>query len=165
VTTRDDDFRRLYRAERIANQLQWYRDRSAEYRAAHNQAILVRNGLLWVAAVCGVVGVAPVGEATRSVLGLSAALLAALATVVTGFETLVDFDAVRKLYDDAAANLDLVDIDWDAASSAELPELVERVEGVLESENGRWGQLLRASASATAPAEEAGQAGAGLPEQ
>ncbi|MFN8082072.1 MAG: SLATT domain-containing protein [Kineosporiaceae bacterium] len=150
MSTRDEDFRRLYRTERIGHQLSWYRARSSEYRAAHNQAILLRNGLLWVAALCGVAGAAPVGATARTALGLSAALMAALATVVTGYDTLIDFDAVRKLYDDAAANLDQADIDWDAAGAADLPELVERVEDVLETENGRWGQLLRASAEASA---------------
>ncbi|MBK8076887.1 MAG: SLATT domain-containing protein [Kineosporiaceae bacterium] len=166
MSTRDEDFRQLYRTERIANQLAWYRARSTEYRTAHDQAILLRNGLLWVAAICGVLGAAPVGPAARTALGLTAALLAALATVIAGFDTLIDFDTVRKLYDDAAGNLDQADIDWDGASSTDLPELIDRVEDVLETENGRWGQLLRASATASAAAAAAAteREGTGSPE-
>ncbi|MBL8929893.1 MAG: SLATT domain-containing protein [Kineosporiaceae bacterium] len=149
MTTRQQDFHRLYGAERIGRQLAWYRSRSEEYRAAHDQASLVRNGLLWLAALCGVAGTAPVGGTARVTLGLTAAALAALATVVTGFETLMDFDAVRKLYLDAQGNLERAEIDWEAGGPDDAGEIVDRVEDVLESENGRWGQLLRASVAAS----------------
>ena len=147
--SREEEFCRLYRAERITNQLQWYRDRSLEYRSAHDQAVVLRNVLLWAAAVCGVIGATPVGGPARTALGLGAALLAALATVVTQFETLIDFDALRKLYDDAADNLEQADLDWDAAHAQDVPAIVDRVEDALQNENGRWGQLLQASATVT----------------
>jgi hypothetical protein len=140
------DFHRLFLERRIDHQLRFYTDRSAEYRAAHRQVVIVRNVLLGVAAVAG--GLGPFLRDLRGVLGLVAAVLAALATAVTAFETLIGFPQLEKLYGDAARNLEEAALDWrgvDPATS-DLTGEVERVEDVFRSERGQWGQLLVTSA-------------------
>jgi hypothetical protein len=71
---------------------------------------------------------------------------------VTAFEGLIGFAQLRKLYNDAALNLAEAEIDWDAAGpGGDLEAEVERVEQILRSENGQWGQLVIESTSKKAP--------------
>ena len=135
------EFRDLFLQLRINDQLTFYNERRAEYRAAHRQVVLVRNGLLFVAAVLGVVAAA-VADA-RAALGLVAAVLAALATAVTAFETLMGFSHLDKLYGDAARNLAAAAVDWrHPTADVSLEKEVERVERIFTTERGQWGQLL-----------------------
>ena len=140
---RVQEFRRLFLDLRINDQLSYYDGRREEYRAAHRQVVVVRNLLLGIAAALGGIGQV-VPENLRAVLGLVAALLAALATAVTAFETLMGFSHLDKLYADAARNLRKAALDWQSPEAApdNLENEVERVEGIFTSERGQWGQLL-----------------------
>ncbi len=82
-------------------------------------------------------------------------MLAALATAVTAFDTLMGFPHLDKLYGDAASNLEEAAIDWRNAdpASTDLTAEVDRVEDVFRSERGQWGQLLVTSSMPMPPQE------------
>jgi hypothetical protein len=142
LNDRAAQFRALYKELRIAEQRKFYDDRSKEYGAAHRQAIAVRNTLLVLAALAGIVGQAAAGTG-RALSGVVAAVLAALAGAVTAFESLIGFPQLHKLYNDAALNLAEAEIDWDTGSpDSDVADEIERVEQIFRSENGQWGQLV-----------------------
>jgi hypothetical protein len=130
-------FRRLYTEARVKDQHKYYKDRQKEYENANRQSMIWRNLLLVVAAVAGVVGTAVSSEGARTGLGLGAAICAALAAILTAWETLMGFGPNAKLYEDAKINLDENGLD----EGADLTEQVRAVETVFRRENSRWGQL------------------------
>jgi hypothetical protein len=144
------DFHRFYLDQRIEGQLAYYRARRAEYRDAHRQAVVVRNALLFLAAVVGGVGAFVPGG--RAGLGVAAALLGAFAAAVTAYETLIGFSQLEKRYADALHNLEEAALDWrDLDPAADHTAEVERVKGVFRSERGQWGQLVVKSAAPVSP--------------
>lgn len=146
MSERDDAVRAVYLAARIDDQLAFYESRALEYSRAREQAVTVRTWLLGLAAVSGAVS-AVLGPGARVVLGIVGALLAALAAAVTGFEALIGFEQLAKLYTDAAANLRLEAVGW-SRSTQPLGEDVTRVEAVLAREAAQWGQLRSREVSA-----------------
>jgi hypothetical protein len=156
MTTRAQQFRDLFLTVRIAAQRDYYVCRSAEYRKAHEQAVIVRNVLLLAASITG--GAAPfVPPTVRAGLGVAGAVLGALAAAITAFETLIGFPQLEKLYADAARNLREAEIDWhDVDPTADLTDEVERVEDIFRSERGQWGQLVvrTAAPARDRPSEE-----------
>jgi len=141
MSDRVSEFRRLYRDLRIADQANFYETRAAEYRRAHGQAITARNVLLVVSAVVGVLSQFTTGP-YRGGMGVLAAALAALAGVVTAFETLIGFPVLEKIYTDTRLSLRKAEIGWLASTGdADLAEQVQRVELIFRTENGQWGQL------------------------
>jgi SMODS and SLOG-associating 2TM effector domain 1 len=144
MSDRAAQFHALYRELRIADQRSYYKERRQEYQFAHEQAVSVRNVLLVLSALAGVIGTAANGTG-RALAGVVAAVLASLAGAVTAFEGLVGFSQLQKLYADAEDNLAEAEIDWDAAGPRgdieTIETLVDRVEGIFRTENGQWGQL------------------------
>ncbi|MCV2489833.1 SLATT domain-containing protein [Geodermatophilus sp. YIM 151500] len=142
MTDRDDEFQALYLALRIEDQKKYYDDRRTEYEAAHRQTVVVRNALLVLAALASVAGQLT-GPTVRGALAVVAAVLGALAVAVTGFEALIGFPHLTKLYTDAARNLAEAEIDWTTRTpDADLEHDVDRVEEIFTSEIGQWGQLI-----------------------
>jgi len=153
VTDRARDFHRLYLDLRIEDQLDYYERRRTEYLAAHRQAVVLRTILLLGAAAAGIFGQATTGTA-RAVWAVVGAFCAALAGAVTGYETLVGFPQLEKLYRDTARNLEQARDDWmDVDPRTTDATEVERVEDVFRVERGQWGQLVVKSA-ATQPKTE-----------
>jgi hypothetical protein len=149
MTERAEQFHRLFLDLRIEAQRDYYVQRSAEYRSAHAQAVVVRNVLLVAAAVAGAIGAFVSGDTTRAVLGVTSAVFGALAAAVTAFEALIGFPHLEKLYTDAARNLEEAAIDWHGADPDRDPTAdVERVENIFRSERGQWGQLIVKSGGA-----------------
>ncbi|CAA9445793.1 MAG: hypothetical protein AVDCRST_MAG66-4593 [uncultured Pseudonocardia sp.] len=145
MSGRQEEFRSLYRELRIGEQQRYYDDRRAEYRRAHRQAIVVRNALLVGAALTGIVGQLTPVE-VRGGLAVLGAVLGALASAVTGFEALIGFAKLEKLYGDAARNLAEAATDWDVAGPEDLAPEIDRVEEIFRTETGQWGQLVVESA-------------------
>lgn len=146
MSARDAQFRTLYRDLRIADQQKYYTDRSTEYERAHRQAVTVRNVLLIAAALVSV-GAQFTAGTSRAGCGVAAALLAALAGAVAAFDALIGFPQLQKLYSDAALNLAEAGIDWDSApADGDESPGIERVEKIMRTENGQWGQLTVQSA-------------------
>jgi SMODS and SLOG-associating 2TM effector domain 1 len=155
VTERADDFHRLFLALRIEAQRDYYNERAAEYRAAHEQAVVVRNTLLLAAALAGGMGPFVPSDTVRAALGVTGAVFAALAAAITGYEILIGFPQLEKLYADAARNLNEAAIDWrEADPEGDLTAEVERVEDVFRSERGQWGQLIVKSAAQPPPPKD-----------
>jgi len=153
---RDVAFQHLYRELRIRDQHAYYVRRREEYDRARGQAVVVRNVLLMLAGVCGVAGQAVEGAA-RAGWSVGAAVLGGLAAAVIGYDALVGFSRLSKLYGDVAHNLAEVELDWDRARSpAELAAEMHRVEETLRAENGQWGQLVVESADPVTPALDPG---------
>ena len=75
MTSRAAQFHALYKKLRITDQLKYYDQRRREYEKAHQQAIVVRNILLVLAALAGVAGQFVTGTG-RAWAGVIAALLA-----------------------------------------------------------------------------------------
>lgn len=149
------DFRRLYRELRIRDQHLYYVRRRDEYERAHRQAVIVRNILLMIAGVCGVAGQAVEGAA-RAGWSVGAAVLGGIAAAVIGYEALVGFSRLAKLYGDVARNLAEAELDWnDSSPPADVAAEMHRVEEVLRAENGQWGQLVIESATPVGTAPQA----------
>jgi hypothetical protein len=141
MSDRAAQFHQLYQQLRITDQKDYYAARRDEYQAAHGQAVLARNLLLGVAALAGIAGQFT-GDTGRAVISIAAAVLAALAGLLTAFEALIGFPRLAKLYDDAWINLSMAEIEWDDLDPAgDLTEEMHRVEQVFRKENGQWGQL------------------------
>ncbi|MGY1683281.1 SLATT domain-containing protein [Geodermatophilus sp. SYSU D01176] len=154
MTDQDREFQALYHALRIQDQKQYYDDRRKEYEAAHRQTVVVRNTLLVLAALASVAGqfTAPT---VRGALAVIAAVLGALAVAVTGFEALIGFPHLTKLYTDAARNVAEAQIDWTTRTpDADLERDVDRVEQIFTKEIGQWGQLVSEAAAETARTAE-----------
>jgi hypothetical protein len=154
MSDRVAEFRAFYAELRITKQRSFYEDRQHEYETANQQAILARNGFLLLAVLAGVAGQF-LSETGRAVLGVVAALLAALAGAVTAYEALIGFASLAKLYGDAALNLAEAEIDWEAnGTEAEVATAVDRVEQIFRTENGQWGQLVVSGTPEHSPAKE-----------
>jgi hypothetical protein len=147
MTGRVEQFRLLYRKLRIEDQQRYYKDRCTEYQGAHKQAAALRDLLLLLAAVTGLVGQS-LDDTARAAAGVVAAMLAALAAALTAFEALIGFEQLAKLFGDAKRSLDQAQRSWDAGASRDLRVDIERVEQIFRSENGQWGQLVMESATA-----------------
>ncbi|SDZ19398.1 hypothetical protein SAMN05660209_04987 [Geodermatophilus africanus] len=154
MTDPDREFQALYHALRIEDQKKYYDDRRKEYEAAHRQTVLVRNALLVLAALASVAGQFT-DPTIRGALAVTAAVLGALAVAVTGFEALIGFPRLTKLYTDAARNLAEAEIDWTTRLlDAHLEHDVDRVEKIFTSEIGQWGQLVSEAAAEAAKTAE-----------
>jgi conflict system pore-forming effector with SLATT domain len=156
TTDRSAQFHALYKDLRIADQRRFYERRAAEYRLAHRQAVRVRNALLGLGALSGVLVQVTSGTG-RSVAGIVAAVLAALAGAVTAFEALIGFGPLARLYDDTAVNLAVAEIDWDGAPPEDVAGQLDRVEEVFRIEGGQWGQLAVQSRTEPAAVPQEGQ--------
>lgn len=151
MSERAEQFHALYGELRIKDQKDFYAGRRDEYRKAHHQAIVVRNALLIMAAFAGIAG--QFTENTpRALISIAAAVLAALAGLVTAFEALIGFPRLGKLYEDAWINLSVAELEWQELDPrGELSDAIDRVEQVFRKENGQWGQLaLQTEAAAAA---------------
>ena len=156
MTARQRQFRELYLDQRIKHQRTYYANRAKEYREAHRQAVLLRNGLLLLAAILGVLTQAAEGGA-RSGWAVAAAILSAFAGAVTAYDALIGFPQLEKLYSDAEQNLEEAAIDWDEPN-ADMAAEIDRVEWVFRSERGQWGQLVVKSATTATPTAQDGEA-------
>lgn len=155
AATRAEQFHQLYLKLRILDQLGYYEDRRQEYERAGDQASAVRVGLLLASSSAALAGQFATGT-ERAGWSVGAAMLAALAGLVTAYESLIGFTQLTKVYQDAAAALAQAQIDWETTEPrGDLTAQVERVEAAISRENGQWGQLVT-EPRAVAPASPAG---------
>jgi hypothetical protein len=89
--------------------------------------------LLLAAAATGVIGQAFDGQ-TRAGLAVFAAMLASFAGAIAGYESLMGFGELERLYASALRSLKLAEVDWDElAAEPETPEQVEKVESIFHT--------------------------------
>jgi len=152
-----EEFLGLYDTYRVTDQLCWYRSRADEYRDADRQGFNVVQGLLSAAAVCGVAATA--GFEPQA-MGITAAVLSALATLVTGWTSLMGFRENAELYEAAAARLAHARPDRHAAANSPQAtvQYVDAVEGVLLGEvqgwSEKWAGLVTPTTAEGSPPEE-----------
>lgn len=144
MTTREEQFLALYRAKRFEDQRNWYAARIEEYRRAHDQVVTVSGIALFGASAAGLVAASPAGS--RVWWALTAAGLAALATLVDAYGQLIGYQQNAKVYRDALAALGALhrDAPWLATDDPAAPsteEFVSAAEAVLQREISQWGQL------------------------
>jgi len=149
VTGRQRQFRKLYRTLRIEGQREYYAGRAKEYHTAHRQVLVIRNVLLFAAAVAGIVSQTVEGS-PRAAWAVVAAVLGSLAGALTAYDSLIGFPQLEKLYSDAERNLEEAAIDWDLPT-ADIAAELDRVEWIFRSERGQWGQLVVTHATSTQP--------------
>jgi hypothetical protein len=138
---RATQFHQLYRSCRIVGQKNFYTDRCEEYLTAHDQAVVLRNVLLLSAAIAALTGQLFSGTG-RAGLSVLAALFVTVAGSVTGYESLIGFSQLAKVYGDAAVALETAQITWDGCAPAgDSTALMTWVEEAITRENGQWGQL------------------------
>lgn len=136
-----EQFTDAYDTHRVLEQMEFYRRRSAEYERADSQAGGIAEILLFVAGICGVVAAAWSEGALW--MGVTAATLAAAATVVGSWAELVGFSKNAELYGAAEASLALM-----RPKRPDGPDLTEErvgtylraVEEVLLGEVRTWGE-------------------------
>jgi hypothetical protein len=141
-----EQFLDLYQSERLQSQLDYYEKRVKEFTNAQRQAIWLSIGLVFLTALAG----AFEGIATswlRVTLLLIAAICPILSTVLAGYTALRGFTQQAKLYHDARRNLIHIHAPAFRADqpqrdlSNEISKYVNKVEDVLQTEHGFWGQL------------------------
>ncbi|MFF5225583.1 SLATT domain-containing protein [Dactylosporangium sp. NPDC000521] len=156
MTDRESQFRDLYERHRVQEQQRFLEQRRDEFRNAYKQGVRLRNGLLVLSGVVGAtaqVFSGPGSATARGVCGLVAALIAALAGAVAGYSSLMGFASLRRSYEDALKGVRSAGHSW--RDAPDDPAAVLRVEEVLRTENGHWGQLvLRQADGTTTPGVE-----------
>jgi len=144
-----EQFTDAYDTHRVLEQMEFYRRRSAEYERADSQAGGIAEILLFIAGICGVVAAAWSEGALW--MGVTAATLAAAATVVGSWAELVGFSKNAELYGAAEASLALMRPK--RPKSADGPDLTQErvgtylrgVEEVLLGEVRTWGEQWKAA--------------------
>jgi hypothetical protein len=136
MADRREEFKRTYRAHRLADQRNWYAARRAEFEQAERQGARLTSALLWLSAGAGALAALDVAWSAAG-WGVVGAGLAAFASALIAYRNLFAFDQVAKLYGDAERSLDLL-----AASSEDDGDLARSAEGVMRREQGQWGQLI-----------------------
>ncbi|HEY3991543.1 MAG TPA: hypothetical protein VGM01_01575 [Ktedonobacteraceae bacterium] len=141
-----EQFLALYQTYRHQDQLAYYQKRVKEFTNAQRQAIWLSIGLVFVAGLAGAFEGATTSW-VRSTLLLIAAICPILSTTLAGYTALRGFTQQAKLFHDAQRNLlhihapevqpDLLPLDL----NKEVEKYVNKVEGVLQTEHGFWGQL------------------------
>jgi hypothetical protein len=134
------EFLDIYDEHRVKDQIGWYKSRSEEYKKADGQAFLLTQLMLFGAAACGIIG--SLAPQAREELGLAAAILAVLATFISGWASLIGFSENAQLYKHALAGLSHVRPGRTKAaeSDEELVNYMDRAEGVLLGEVRSWAE-------------------------
>lgn len=149
--TREEQFLALYLERRVQDQRDFYVDRLREYRHADRQLVAVTAVV--AALSSGVGALAGADIAGREVVVVLAVVLPALYTALAAYGALYRFDEHAKIYGDAARALVALAPPDDPS---ELADYTARVEEVLRTEQGRWGQLA-ADGVGTSGARPAGR--------
>jgi SMODS and SLOG-associating 2TM effector domain 1 len=147
VSDRTQELLDLYEDHRVDDQLRFYRDRGRLFDRASAQGAVVAASLLGLTAAVSALAGASTGH--TQLWAALAAILPALATALAAYNALYAFDQQAKLYDDAVRSLlaarrarpDLQSLEDEQARTAAVRDYVTKVESVLRTEQGQWGQL------------------------
>jgi hypothetical protein len=146
VSERSRELLRFYRRYRIKDQLSFYTTRRELFERANGQALAVSATLLGFASAASALAGADFGWAAG--WSALATILPATSSALTAYSALYAFDQQSKIYGDAVRSVHAASrsparlgISEDSPSDENIAELVRRVEGVLQQEQGQWGQL------------------------
>lgn len=144
MSDRVGEFLALYRQKRFQDQLGWYADRVEEYERAHDQSITVIGVAMFGASASGLAAAADLGQ-YRTGWAVLAAALSGLATLVSGYDQLIGYEAHTKLYRDALGALGALraGAPWlaEPPTPGAVASFVLAAEDVFQKERGQWGQL------------------------
>lgn len=147
---------RLYLAERLDYQADYYRRRSDEFNFNSDRMLYVSAFIMGISTVVSSLSVVN----DRTILPLVTALLPAFAAAVSAFRSLYQWDRQASLYDEAwvallQSRLTLPDEDYIEPGDYQrtFPQLVDQTEGILRGEAGQWGQI----SLAMKPGDKGGQ--------
>ena len=157
--TARQEFLDLYDEARVNDQINWYKGRAEEYHSATKQAFLITQVLLLAAAICGLIGALDVA---RETLGLIAAILALVATLVAGWSALIGFSDNAERYSAAAKQLRKVRLDREAAAASDeaMAAYMASAEQVMLGEVSSWEQQwTKLAKPSDAPAAGGGEGG------
>ena len=135
----------VYARSRHDEQLHYYKNRARTYERALAQLGLCSAVVLVAGSTAA--ALAGKGVAHGQTWAVLAAVLPALATVLSAFGALFAFEQQAKLYGDAAKALQRLKRDMPDLARAEDPDealrsYVERVELVFRGEQAQWGQFV-----------------------
>ena len=153
------EFLEAYDGHRVLDQQKFYQKRQLEYETSARQIETIVEICLTVAAVTGIAG-AGFPDFAR-LLGVTAALLGALAVALTSWSEVIGFKVNAKLYRAAREGLERRRItrpDETKATPEEVAQYVEDMEDILLGEVRTWGEKW----SRTSDALPAGFAGRGV---
>jgi SMODS and SLOG-associating 2TM effector domain 1 len=142
VSEREAQLVTAYRERRLLHQRRYYDDRREEYQRASGQLALLTAALVALGGVAGVLSSANAYDA-REAWAILAAAGPALATFLIAYDALFGFERNAKLFTDASSALRLAELRAPAQSAdADAVRMwIEQVEGILQREQGQWGQL------------------------
>jgi SMODS and SLOG-associating 2TM effector domain 1 len=171
VNARSQQVLEVYTTYRFTDQLNWYEGRIKEFQAAKQQVITISGVLLFLASVSGFLASSDVAG-LRALWAVLAAAFSAFSAAIAAYSTLMGFEHVAKLYEDAVATLDGLRANLpDPGHLASGPEahpviqaFVTNAEAVFRKEAGQWGQLAVSPPSAK-PAESGADGSGGSPAQ
>jgi hypothetical protein len=149
MSERNEQFLALYQRYRFEDQQGWYERRRAEFEAAYGQVITLTGLLMALAGTAGALAAADVGG-LKTLWAVLAAVFPVLSTALSAYNGLYAFERQAKLYRDAAnmmlrARADAPDLKpeiTEAGYRRALSAYVNKVEGILRTEQGQWGQLI-----------------------
>lgn len=144
-----DALTRLYWERRIHYQLGYYQKKVRDFEDNVDNAFLLGAILMSLASFLAALGVIVQSISSLSaLLALATAMIPAVASYITSFRQLYNWDRQLTIYRDTQLNLErskmlLPDLDSLTPEDSHkiFPQLVQEVEGVLEKEAAQWGQV------------------------
>jgi len=161
MSERNEQFLALYQQYRFEDQRGWYERRQAESEAAYGQVITLTGLLMVLAGTAAALASADVGG-LKTLWAVLAVVFPAVSTALSAYNGLYAFERQAKLYRDAANMMlrtragapDLKPEITQAGYRRALSAYVNKVEGILRTEQGQWGQLISESAPTEPSAAE-----------
>jgi ABC-type transport system involved in cytochrome bd biosynthesis fused ATPase/permease subunit len=149
MSERNEQFLALYQQYRFEDQRGWYERRRAEFEAAYSQVINLTGLLMVLTGTAAALAAADVGG-LKNLWAVLAVVFPVLSTALSAYNGLYAFERQAKLYRDAAnmmlrARADAPDLKpeiTEAGYRHALSAYVNKVEGILRTEQGQWGQLI-----------------------
>ncbi len=148
MNNRQQEFLDLYMKYRLQDQRQYYENREKEFRAANEQAITWKAILIGLTSLVSFLTTLTMGEGVQKSLSVLAVVLPALVTALAAYDGLYGFDRQSKIYRDAAVKLQqmrgkapAIRPETPEDCTQALNDFVNSTEGILQAEQGQWGQL------------------------
>jgi SMODS and SLOG-associating 2TM effector domain 1 len=137
-----------YRRHRLDDQTSYYGTRARSFERSRRRIVTLSASFMIAAAFFGALGAADADR--RPEWAFTGAVVAAIGTALTSFESAFGLERYARLYDEAHRALALAAADAPQAEDLEGPEgdatlqaFVERVEGILGDEVDSWGFYSR----------------------
>jgi len=145
---RQREYLSAYRRYRLDDQTGWYGTRARMFERSRRRVINLSATFLIAAAFFGALGAADANR--RSVWAFTGAVVAAIATALTSFESAFGLERYARLYDEAHRALTFAATEAPRPEELEGPDgearlqaFVDRVERILGDEVVSWGFYSR----------------------